>query len=218
MKAVNTMGRLFLGKTWVSLSFQAAPGFAFFSSVGVGGEGASCGFSSGLVMFLCPRRKTADSCGRGTGTAHGTWWPYKSSSALTTALRPRNQPSHAIPTTDRPGKALRISVSGSVRQACMLRKRHSRDSKPTLSRVHEFAARLTFSGRTWDLHESHLTGFTIAAADYDMGANRAQSIQRLALFLPDKMGQILDGTGCLIPRPRHPRRPCNSPHISSSLA
>jgi len=46
IKAANTMGRLLWGKWWVSPAFQAAPGSAFFSSVGEGGRGASWDFSS----------------------------------------------------------------------------------------------------------------------------------------------------------------------------
>ena len=54
MKAANTTGMLLWGKWWVSPAFQVAPGFAFFSSVGVGGAGVGWGISSWLAMFLCP--------------------------------------------------------------------------------------------------------------------------------------------------------------------
>ena len=73
MKAVNTTGRLFFGKTWVSPCFQVAPGFAFLSSVGVGGVEESRGCSLGLAMFRYRR------------TGGGEWrtgqdeWSYKSS-------------------------------------------------------------------------------------------------------------------------------------------
>ena len=42
-KQTNTTGRLFLGRTWVSPSFQAAPGLAFFSPAWTRGAGVDWG-------------------------------------------------------------------------------------------------------------------------------------------------------------------------------
>jgi len=62
MRAANTTGMLLWGKTWVSPSFQEAPGFAFFPSVR-----ASWVFSSWLAIFLGHGEQ------RWEGVGNGTW-------------------------------------------------------------------------------------------------------------------------------------------------
>ena len=71
MKEVNTMGRLFLGRTWVSPFIQAASDLASFSFGRTGRAGADWDFSSVPVMFLCSRWTTA---GGGRVVAHGIFW------------------------------------------------------------------------------------------------------------------------------------------------